>query len=101
MLDTTLVCGRRFEIVGRGEGGRWPPEDPCFTARVRWLQADEEPSPAAVEVGGRLAGLVEEWVGLVKEGRREREERQIDAILKDLGPMTEMDTPDGEARACI
>ena len=51
-LDTTLVGGRRFEILDTGDGP-WPPDRPYFEARVKWLP-DERGTAAATLMAQRL-----------------------------------------------
>ena len=72
-FDTTLVGGRRFEVIetiGTDDPYGWPPAMPVFGAKVRWL-ADETASDAtaaAVLKAGSLKPLVDEWVELVGSG---------------------------------
>ena len=110
-LDTVLVGGRRFEIlelIADKPGSKyhkappaptWPPVDPTFLARVRWLPEEEGTAGARLRAED-LPPLVEEWIELVRKGKRERSPGQIDAILRDLGPMCEAETPDEIAFWC-
>ena len=110
-LDTVLVGGRRFEIlelIADKPGSKyhkappaptWPPTDPTFLARVRWLP-DEEGTAGAKLRAEDLPPLVEEWMELVRSGKRERSAGQIDAVLNDLGPMCEAESPDDLAFWC-
>lgn len=90
-FDTALVGGRRFELAE--EPAVWPPDTPVFDASIRWLPSpsEEESPPAAVVIAEQLGPLVDEWLGLVRSGQRERSEGQLDKLLADLGPM-----PDAE-----
>jgi len=95
-LDTTLVGGRRFEILEPASSS-WPPDEPIFTARVRWLGGDARSDPPGavatkeLRLAEQLSPLVGEWVSLVRTTGRERQPGQMDGLLKDLGPM-----PDAE-----
>lgn len=93
-LDTTLVGGRRFELVKTACD--WPPAEPIFLAKVRWLE-EGEASSAAVARAELLQGLAEEWVDLVRTTERERSEGQMTRLLTDLGPMP--DAEDADERA--
>ena len=52
-LDTTLVGGRRCEILDTGDCP-WPPDRQIFTARVKWLE-DERGTAAATLLAQRIA----------------------------------------------
>ena len=101
-FDTTLVGGRRFEVIetiGTDDPYGWPPAMPVFGAKVRWL-ADETASDAtaaAVLKAGSLKPLVDEWVELVGSGKRERTAGQLVQLLADLGPMPEAEEADDRA----
>ncbi|KAL1514904.1 hypothetical protein AB1Y20_003984 [Prymnesium parvum] len=92
-LDTTLVAGRRLEIVEHGAAS-WPPDELVFPARVRWLPSDEMAPPSAILLAQSLPPLVDEWLQLVRTTKRERAAGQMSGVLNDLGPISEMETPD-------
>ena len=95
-----LVGGRRCEVA---QGScEWPPREPIFDARVRWLpelvdcgEGEGEGEGGGEEGGGcsavtrtsaaALGPLVAEWQALVLSGRRERSSGQLTRILNDLG----------------
>jgi hypothetical protein len=97
--DTTLVGGRRFEVVEvlpETPGSKyhkpkpvlapWPPIDPVFLARVRWLEMDCGTAAATLRAQA-LEALVTQWLELVRTSERERFEGHLHGILADLGPM--------------
>lgn len=95
-LETTLVGGRRFEIVSHE--GPWPPEQRWVDAEVRWLDEPSGASPAAaIVLAESLKPLVTEWLALVRSGERERSPGQLDGILNDLGPMPDAESADDAA----
>lgn len=83
--DTVLVGGRRFELLDY-DSLAWPPAEPVFAARVRWLE-DERGCSACFALAEALEPLVGEWLALVRSGERERSAGQMRAVLADLGPM--------------
>ena len=96
--ETTIVGGRRFEVVECAALDAWPANDgqpnkfkgPLFDARIRWIGEDEElASPGSPEaaMAESLEPLVKEWTNLVLMGDLEKERGQLKAILADLGPM--------------
>lgn len=105
-LDTTLVGGRRFEItkvLNLPDDFLSNPDEPFFTAEVRWLReagelAEREGAPsAAIAVSEALGPLVSEWIELVRSTQREREDGQLDQILLDLGGMPDAENVDDRA----
>ena len=93
-LDTTLVGGRRFEILEPALPS-WPPDQPVFSARVRWVGCDpHEELPGTIELAMALRPLVREWLELVRSTGRERQPGQIDSVLNDLGQMPDADDID-------
>ncbi len=87
-FETTLVGGRRFELVD-DPSRTWPPDEPVFTTTVRWLPSpsEEECPPKAIAIAEELQPMIDEWIGLVRSGKREREPQQLEKLLADLGPM--------------
>ena len=95
-FDTTLVGGRRFEIlelVAEPAGSKWhkpppppvwPPDTPSFLARVRWLDDDATPTPAAMVLAETVCPLIATWCSLVRDTERERAPGQVDQILSDV-----------------
>ena len=100
--DATLIGGRRFELLDSADavlGGQFPPQQPIFPARVRWLDDEDAASvtPELLERSEALAPLVSQWTALVREKRLEKKPEQIEALLADLGPMPSAE--DADARA--
>ena len=96
-VDASLVAGRRFEIVSCECDGEWPPAQPMFSATVRWLEEEKLPDAEAILLAEQLEPLVDEWVELVRKGKRERSPGQISGVLADLGPFCEVESVDDRA----
>ena len=94
--DTTLVAGRRFELLDCRpmDGARRP--RPVFPARVRWID-EEEATPEAIALAETLEPLVAEWRALVRDRRLERNEGDVERVLGDLGPMPPASEADARA----
>jgi hypothetical protein len=91
--DIILKAGRRCELVSVGpdEGSRWIGR----FATARWLEdqtPDEDVGTDLRAMTDGFASLVDEWLDLVRCGRRERFPGHIDNVLRDLGDMP--DAPD-------
>ena len=95
--DTTLVAGRRFELLDCRpmDGARRP--RPVFPARVRWIDEEEATPEEAIALAETLEPLVAEWRALVRDRRLERNEGDVERVLGDLGPMPP--ASDADARA--
>mmetsp|Transcript_7210 Transcript_7210/g.17806 ORF Transcript_7210/g.17806 Transcript_7210/m.17806 type:complete len:155 (-) Transcript_7210:410-874(-) len=68
-------------------------DDTYYTSEVEWVERDEGEA-ADVTVGKELEPLVEQWMGLVRDGNHEREPGQLDEVLSDLGPMPSPSNPE-------
>jgi hypothetical protein len=68
-MDTTLVAGRRCELLDTGDL-TWPPNAPFFDATVRWLEDEAVPTAASIAQAEKLAPLVAEWLERVRATRR-------------------------------
>lgn len=96
-VDASLVAGRRLEIVESEWDSDWPPGKPIFSATARWLQEDPMPVAEAILLSEQLEPLVNEWVELVRDGKRERSTGQMAGVLADLGPFCEVESVDDRA----
>jgi hypothetical protein len=97
-LDTVLVAGRRCEILvddgGSTDQSEWPPIDPIFPARVRWIKEESCGTAAAVLAAEKLPALIAEWQETLLSTKRERGAGQLHDILAQLGPMPDPENSD-------
>jgi hypothetical protein len=112
-LKIVLKAGRRFRITSpssvqdaKRRGGR----DGLWTeARVEFLDHDDDESfnvdpngdrfglARAISKSRELEPLVTTWIDLVRQQNRERQPDQLDMIIRDLGPMPDVDRPSDRA----
>jgi len=97
-----LVAGRYCELVDVGDDdgdSSWLGR----RGRVRWLSLEdrsspeEQATPALLARSEALEALVVEWVKLVRETGRERQEGQLERVLQDLGTMPDAASPSARA----
>ena len=107
-LAVSVQGGRQFELVDGLRSASRHPRAGYSVANVMWSEDDDDSTglddelaytrradarartdeqwEALGEAAIGLLGLVNTWLGLVRDGR-ERQEGQIDQVLEDLGPM--------------
>jgi hypothetical protein len=109
-LQIVLKAGRRFRIAtpssvqsAKSSSGLWT------EARVEFLENDDDESLNVDPNGDRfglaraiaksrdLEPLVTTWIDLVRHQNRERQPDHLDSILRDLGPMPDVDRPSDRA----
>lgn len=79
-IATVLWSGDDDDSVGIDD-------DLAYTRRTDARARSDEEWEAMGEDAMALLGLVNTWIGLIREQGREKQEGQLDQVLEDLGPM--------------